>query len=140
MYNHVSEHCGLQRKTDYFPYNAFVRPFSCMSVGCNSIYRIFTVRQPSQRISRFYGIMIVPLIKCIENRTTEKLGLTTFQWTQLDTKLGLKTSSVINRYQFDDRRFSMEVIYSNSDQNYYYYGDKETQHGHYEVKGELRSI
>lgn len=37
MYNHVSEHCGLQRKTDYFPYNAFVRPFSCMSVGCNSI-------------------------------------------------------------------------------------------------------
>lgn len=72
---------------------------------------------------------MVLLIKCIENITTEKLGLTTFQWIQLDTKLGLKTSSVINRCQFDNRRFGMEVIYSNSDQNYYEYWDKETQHG-----------
>lgn len=55
MYNHVSEHCGLQRKTDYFPYNAFVRPFSCMSVGCNSVYIGFS--QYDNHLREYQGFM-----------------------------------------------------------------------------------
>lgn len=50
-----ADHCGLQRKTDYFPYNAFVRPFSCMSVGCNSVYIGFS--QYDNHLREYQGFM-----------------------------------------------------------------------------------
>lgn len=36
----------------------------------------------------------------------------------LDTRLGLNTAYETDRYQFDDRGYSMAVIYSRSDKDY----------------------
>lgn len=47
-----------------------------------------------------------------------KLDLAAWEWTLLDTWLGLNPASKTDGYPFEDRAYNTEVIYSGSNQDY----------------------